>query len=112
MIKSNRFPKQTSRLLLVTVIFSLFAIAAPITAQGPDDTLDWWTVDGGGSRWASADGEYVLNGTVGQPDARVWANGEYALTGGFWSGSAALWYEIYLPCVLRDFLAVPHTLSP
>ncbi|MBN1811192.1 MAG: hypothetical protein JXA14_05080 [Anaerolineae bacterium] len=103
MMKRNRFPKQTSRLLLVTVMFPLFVITVPITAQGPDDTLDWWTVDGGGGRWASADGAYMLNGTVGQPDAHVWANGKYALTGGFWSDSAASRYKIYLPCVLRDF---------
>ena len=112
MIKSNCFPKQTSRMLLVTVIFLLFAIAAPITAQEPDGTLDWWTVDSGGGRWASIDGEYVLNGTIGQPDAHVRTNGKYALTGGFWSGGVASGYKIYLPCVLRDFLTVPHTLSP
>ena len=100
-MKANCLFKQT---FLVTVIFSLFAVAAPTIAQGPDDTLDWWTVDGGGGRWASADGQYALNGTIGQPDACVWSDGEYTLVGGFWGGAAAgpVEHDIYLPLVIRN----------
>ncbi len=90
--------------LLVTVIFSLFAVAAPTIAQWPDATLNWWTVDGGGGRWASAEEQVLLYGTVGQPDACVWSDGEYTLVGGFWGGTAAevVEHDIYLPLVMRN----------
>lgn len=90
-----------SRILLALIILLLSTVSLAL-AQGPDDILDWWTVDSGGGTWASADGQYVLDGTVGQPDARVWRDGDYTLTGGFWNSGAPPGYEIYLPLVLGD----------
>jgi hypothetical protein len=86
------------------VILSLFAVVVPALAQEPDYTLDWWTVDGGGGRWASAGEQCALYGTIGQPDARVWSDGEYTLVGGFWGGAAAdvVEHDIYLPLVMRN----------
>jgi len=90
------------RIVLVVLLLGLLALTATVQADGPIYTLDWWTVDGGGGRWASADEQYVLDGTVGQPDARVWSDGDYTLAGGFWGG-AAVAYNIYLPLVLRGY---------
>jgi hypothetical protein len=48
-------------------------------------TIDWSTLDGGGGR--SAGGGYVLEGTIGQPDAGpALRGGTYELQGGFWPG--------------------------
>jgi hypothetical protein len=48
-------------------------------------TLDWSTMDGGGG--TSAGGDYVLEGTIGQPDAGpALSGGNYTLQGGFWPG--------------------------
>jgi hypothetical protein len=63
-------------------------------------TLDWWTVDGGGSDPFSV-GQFTLAGTVGQPDAsEPQTVGPYSLSGGFWSMDAlhtpgAPWLSIF-----------------
>ena len=49
-----------------------------------DYQIVWSTIDGGGGQ--SAGGQYVLNGTIGQPDAGYSAGGNYELLGGFWPG--------------------------
>jgi hypothetical protein len=67
-------------------LFSLLPLAAvtvgllPAMAQysiGPS------VVGGGGG--TSAGGPYVLDGTLGQPDAGLSQGGDYTLQGGFWS---------------------------
>jgi hypothetical protein len=62
--------------------------------------LSWWTVDGGGTNSAEANG-YALGSTIGQPDAAVWSGGDYVLAGGFWGG-VAVEYRVYLPLILRN----------
>jgi hypothetical protein len=91
--------KHTLILCALVVVLLLGAIGLAV-ANGPGYTLDWWTVDGGGGTWSDTGGQYVLNGTVGQPDAHVWGDGSYTLVGGFWGGGAAQ-YRVYLPLVLR-----------
>ncbi len=44
--------------------------------------LTWSTVDGGGG--TSIGGDFVLSGTVGQPDAGDLVGGDFTLRGGFW----------------------------
>ena len=66
-----------------------------------DYEITWWTVDGGGATFSENSG-YSLGSTIGQPDAAVWSENGYTLTGGFWGG-ALVEYGIYLPVVLRDF---------
>jgi hypothetical protein len=64
--------------------------------------LSWWTVDGGGGRLGA--GNYSLSGTAGQPDAgAALEQGGYTLIGGYWygPGEEEVWYELYLPLVLR-----------
>jgi hypothetical protein len=46
--------------------------------------ISWHTIDGGGG--TSSGGQYVLTGTIGQPDAAYSASGNYELLGGFWPG--------------------------
>ena len=43
------------------------------------------TIDGGG-QMRSKDGDFVLSGTIGQPDAGVMQGGDFTLSGGFWFG--------------------------
>ena len=46
--------------------------------------INWHTIGGGGG--TSSNGQYVVSGTIGQPDAgRTMQGGSYSLTGGFWS---------------------------
>lgn len=64
----------------------MFGIAALIifvsTGYG-DYRIVRSTIDGGG---ISSGGEYILRGTIGQPDAGVMSGGQYELLGGFWPG--------------------------
>ena len=46
--------------------------------------ISWYTIDGGGG--TSTGGQYVLTGTIGQPDADWSKGGKYELLGGFWPG--------------------------
>ena len=47
-------------------------------------SVDWYKVSGGGG--TSANGQYAVTGTIGQPDAGgTLTSGNYALDGGFWS---------------------------
>ncbi len=65
--------------------------------------ISWSTIDGGGG--TSSGGDFVLSGTIGQPDAGVMAGGSYVLSGGFWPGSK--WCFVDLPDLfnfLQDWL--------
>jgi hypothetical protein len=62
-------------------------------------TLDWWTVDGGGTMFSTG-GNYSLGGSIGQPDAGTSSGGTYALSGGFWGGGATA-HNLFLPLILR-----------
>ena len=57
---------------------------APALVSAQDYSIPWYTMDAGGGR--SSGGAYVLNGTVGQPDAGAAAGAEFTLIGGFWVG--------------------------
>jgi hypothetical protein len=58
--------------------------------------LDWWTADAGGGRLSA--GNFILEGTIGQPDAATVKNGSYVLEGGFLSGFESV-HSIFLPMV-------------
>jgi hypothetical protein len=95
------------RLIKPTFIFLLLVLAASLAVstalaqpQAAGYDLFWWTVDGGGATSSTGDG-YSLGGTSGQPDAGVWSDGSYTLTGGFWSGGEVE-YSIYLPLALKE----------
>ena len=87
--------------IALLVLVALLLLAGVALANGPAGyTLDWWTVDGGGGTWSDTSGQYELNGVIGQPDAGVWSNDDYTLTGGFWGGKVQ--YNTYLPLVLKE----------
>lgn len=45
--------------------------------------INWFTVDGGGG--TSGGGDYVVSGTIGQPDAgATMSGGGFSVSGGFW----------------------------
>lgn len=69
---------------MARVALLLVGLFAVVTSQAQPYSIDWHKVSGGGA--ASANGQYALNGTIGQPDAsRAMAGGSYSLTGGFWA---------------------------
>lgn len=79
--------KGTHRLVAMTV-----GLAAA-QAWGQQYEIPWHTIDGGGG--TSAGGSFSLSGTIGQHDAGpTMTGGQFALTGGFWAGVAAV-----EPCV-------------
>ena len=82
--------------LLVLLLSPSLALAR----SGGDPGLLWWTADGGGG--SSASGSYILDGTIGQPDAGMLSGGSYTLIGGFW-GSTPPTSDTYLPMVLREY---------
>jgi hypothetical protein len=85
--------------LLLLLLLGTTGLAA---ANGSEYTLTRWTVDGGGITNRTV-GEYTLSGTIGQPDAGLLADDDYALGGGFWGGGGMPQYEVYLPLVLRNY---------
>jgi hypothetical protein len=63
----------------------LFALGLLLPGLGftQQYSIDWYSIDGGGG--VSSNGQYVVNGTIGQPDAGTMSGGTYSLTGGYWS---------------------------
>lgn len=93
---------KTKNVLIGLVCLGSFFILPSSTLQAQDDDdydLSWSTIDGGGG--TSSGGDFVLSGTIGQPDAGTMAGGDYVLAGGFWSGMK--WCFVNLPD-LADFL--------
>lgn len=79
---SNSFARHMAPLLLVAGGGLAAALAQPFS-------IPWHTVDGGGG--TSTGGVYSVSGTIGQPDAgSVLSDGNFTLTGGFWSVIAAV----------------------
>jgi hypothetical protein len=56
-------------------------------AFGQSYSIDWHTIDGGGT---STGGVYSVSGTIGQPDAGTMSGGSFSLAGGFWSIISAI----------------------
>ena len=65
-------------LLSIIVLLSFTAIGFS------DYKISWYSIDGGGGR--SSGGQYVLIGTIGQPDASYSSSGNFQILGGFWPG--------------------------
>jgi len=76
----------SARILLII----LSVLAAQVPALG-DYEITWRTIDGGGR---STGGQYVLTGTIGQPDAAYSAGGDYELLGGFWPGGPLCFVDL------------------
>ncbi len=63
-------------------------------------TVDWYSIDGGGTMTASGGG-YSLSGTLGQPDAGRMLGSSYALVGGFWNPLWEAAINTFLPFIRR-----------
>jgi len=57
-----------------------------------DYQIVWSTIDGGGGQ--SIGGQYVLSGTIGQPDAGYSEGGNYEVLGGFWPGGPLCFVDL------------------
>ena len=68
--------------VLVTLIASGLVIAQPM---GGDFVISKSTIDNGGG--ASSGGDFVLIGTIGQPDANtvISSGNQFQIAGGFWT---------------------------
>ncbi len=66
---------------------AVVAIVSLTALGGVPPNLSWNTIDGGGVMRSiddDDDGDFVLSGTIGQPDAGRMTGGAFELTGGFW----------------------------
>jgi hypothetical protein len=88
----------------MVILILLFAGTTIATAQTTGDySISWWTIDGGGGTSQSADEQYSLSGTIGQPDVGAPSGFGFAVKAGFWGSLSAAIQElfIYLPIVQR-----------
>ena len=67
-----------NKLLSIIILFSVAAVGYG------DYSIRWHTIDGGGGK--STGGQYIVTGTIGQPDAAHSQSQQYELLGGFWPG--------------------------
>jgi hypothetical protein len=90
-------------ILIATLLFPT-KVGGSTALEDTGYEINWWTIDGGGGTSESTSGQYVLQGTIGQPDAGTTTEGgTYSLRGGFWVEGilTILEYIINLPLVLR-----------
>jgi hypothetical protein len=73
-----------TRKIKLTLVLGIAVVTIFSPTGFCDYQITWSTIDGGGGR--SSSGQYVLTGTIGQPDAANTAGGNYELLGGFWPG--------------------------
>ncbi len=73
---------------IIVLLVLILSLPAPA-----DYELSWSTIDGGGG--VSSGGQYVLTGTIGQPDAAWSSGGQYELLGGFWPGGPLCFVDFY-----------------
>lgn len=69
--------------LMLSVFLGMMSVVAVNSAQA-QYSISWYKIAGGGG--TSTNGQYTVNGTIGQHDAGgPSTGGNYSLTGGFWS---------------------------
>ena len=102
----DRFYRQKTliilKICLVVIGLCIFlSLTSHFTANAKNELLiSWWTVDGGGR--SSMGRDYLINVTIGQPDAGAMSGGGYTLHGGFLPGGAlSPHFKLYLPVVMR-----------
>jgi hypothetical protein len=72
--------------------FVVYIVAVSTSAVWSDYQIVWSTIDGGGGQ--SSGGQYVLTGTIGQPDAAYFEGGHYEVLGGFWPGGPQCFVDL------------------
>ena len=77
-----------------TLVAVYLLITVPSAAQsGGQYEMPWSTIDGGGG--TSAGGQYIVTGTIGQPDAGYSVSGDYEVLGGFWPGGPLCFVDFH-----------------
>ena len=73
------------RRIIENVFIILLAVCFLMTVPALGQyEISWHTIDGGGGK--STGGQYIVTGTIAQPDATYSESGPYELLGGFWPG--------------------------
>jgi len=92
--------KRLLRIFLAPILVLVFTGVA-LAQSGNGFDLTWSTIDGGGG--TSTGGIFLLQGTIGQPDAGTLLGGSYVLQGGFWGDvQASARTLVYLPLVIKQ----------
>ncbi|MHC4462439.1 MAG: hypothetical protein ACYS6W_01495 [Planctomycetota bacterium] len=100
--------RKTRCVTYTLVGIALILFGSPSLAQ--EYAIDWYTIDGGGG--VSSGGQYVLAGTIGQPDAAYSAGGSYELLGGFWPGGPLCFVDFYSFARFAEYWLVKGTGLP
>ncbi len=107
-MKRKIYPDRRRKTFFVALVMIAFALvmfvgnSATASAKPADAyTIDWYTMDGGGTMNASG-GTFTLSGTIGQADAGMMSSGAYTLGGGFWGSMPADVIKFYLPLILKN----------
>jgi len=78
----------TAKLIVLVAWASILALAVDVVA---DYKIVWQSIDGGGGQSSGA--QYVLNATIGQPDADWCSGGDFEMLGGFRPGGPLCFVE-------------------
>jgi len=86
---TGAYPNRNRTVSKAISVVVLLVLPSTLSSQGAGDGFDlaWQTIDGGGG--TSAGGDFVVRGTIGQPDAGTMAGGDFVLRGGFWQPAEA-----------------------
>ena len=103
----KRIPIHGMRAALLLLLVLLLLLIGTTIASAQTDTdysISWWTVDGGGGDSQSADEQYKLNGSIGQPDVGHATGNGYSVKGGFWISLSTAIREFFinLPLILTQ----------
>jgi hypothetical protein len=79
---------RVEKINLLTICILLLSLPA-----FADYDIPWHTIDGGGG--ISTGGQYIVTGTIAQPDAAYSASEQYELLGGFWPGEPLCVVDFY-----------------
>lgn len=85
-MNNKNFITSKKKLMLQVITCTAFLILFCCVCSASPYEIRWSTIDGGGGR--STSGDYILTGTIGQPDAGNMMGGDYEVLGGFWCGGA------------------------
>ena len=85
------------------MVFAFFCASLVYGEPGRYE-ISWYTIDGGGG--TSRGGDYVLTGTIGQPDADWSSAADYELSGGFWPGGPLCFVDFASFALFADYWLV------
>ncbi|MCJ7660115.1 MAG: hypothetical protein MUO67_13295 [Anaerolineales bacterium] len=93
--------KLTLFTLLVLIVISglVFVGINTINAQSRTYALTRSVISSGGM--GATAGPYTLTSTLGQPVAGSVSGGDFTLTSGFWGQALKVWFNNFLPLILR-----------